>query len=116
MSILGARLWRLFAASIVALALQVAGTVQYFCHGMGRVVAKCCCPRTTTVQSTEDLCGSKIQARDCCERLERGDSAAPALRDRASSLEAPRYPNIHPDRVRNPPSTSPEDVEAGWSS
>lgn len=85
---LRARLWPVLAVLLLALPLRAAGGVQYFCHGMGRLMDKCCCPSATTVQRVErGGCGSKIKSRDCCERLERGsgDVATP-LRERASSV------------------------------
>lgn len=77
----------ILAALLIALPLRAAGGVQYFCHGMGRLMDKCCCPHATTVQSVGRAgCGSEIKSRDCCERLERASaSVATPLRERAWS-------------------------------
>src|SRR5688572_754649 len=88
MTALRARLLPILAVLLIALPLRAAGGVQYFCHGMGRLMDKCCCPHVSTVQSVGRAgCGSEIKARDCCERLESGSgNVATALRERASSV------------------------------
>jgi hypothetical protein len=53
---------------------------------MGRVVDKCCCPSPVAFTPTaiDASCGAKVQARDCCERLERASGdVAPVLREKA---------------------------------
>jgi AcrB/AcrD/AcrF family len=82
---LRARLLPLVAALLLALPLG-AGGVQYFCHGMGRVMDRCCCasPITQVPTASGADCGAKLQSRDCCERLERASgNAATALREKA---------------------------------
>jgi hypothetical protein len=82
---LRARLWPLLAALLLALPLG-AGGVQYFCHGMGQVVEKCCCssPATRISTAISGDCGAKLQAPDCCERLERASGdVSTALHDKA---------------------------------
>lgn len=84
---LRARLLPVLAALLVALPLRAAGGVQYFCHGMGRLMDKCCCPVRTVPVAQRLECGPELKSRDCCERLERGSSnLAPALRERVASV------------------------------
>jgi hypothetical protein len=82
---LQARVLPLVAALLLAWPLGARG-VQYFCHGMGRVVDKCCCPSAVT-RAPAALgagCGAKLQSRDCCERVEHASgNVATALREKA---------------------------------
>jgi hypothetical protein len=84
---LWARLLPLFTALLVALPLGVGGGASYvFCHGMGRVVDKCCCPSPAPAIPTAmgSSCGAKVQPRDCCERIEHASgNVAAAFREKA---------------------------------
>jgi hypothetical protein len=88
MTAIRARLLPVLAVLLVALPLGAAGGVQYFCHGMGRLMDKCCCPHASAKQTPAQVgCEDKIKSRDCCERLERvPGSVAGGLRERASSV------------------------------
>jgi hypothetical protein len=93
---LWARLLPLFAALLVALPGAGGGASFIFCHGMGRVVDKCCCPSgVTAVPAVRGAsCGAKVQPRDCCERVERASAnVAAAFHEKAglvASLPAAR--------------------------
>ena len=91
MAVLHPRILAMVAVLLLALPVGALGRVQYFCHGMARVMDECCCPRASTVQSVRPIeCNAKIRSRDCCERLERATSqAAPALRENAGSPGSP---------------------------
>jgi hypothetical protein len=76
-------------AVLVALPLGALGSAQYFCHGMGRLVDKCCCAPLPLGPSVNRAgCSAEIKSRDCCERLERASGEAiPALREKAGAVE-----------------------------
>jgi hypothetical protein len=73
---------------LVALPLGALGSAQYFCHGMGRVMDKCCCAPLLRGPSVNRAgCSAEIKSRDCCERLERASGEAiPALREKHGAL------------------------------
>jgi hypothetical protein len=104
------RLLPLLAALLVALPLRAGGTSYVFCHGMGRVVDKCCCPSAVTPAPTAmgASCGAKVQPRDCCERFEQASgSLAPASREKAGLVDfMPALSEAAPGLVRR--SRSPE--------
>src|SRR5690349_325511 len=118
---LWARLLPLLLALLLALPAGARGAVSFvFCHGMGRVVDKCCCPsRATAAPTMGSSCGAKIQPRDCCERIERASAnGLAASREKASvagSLQA-ALTDAFPILVRGstPPErfAVPEPVEA----
>lgn len=73
----------------MALPLGAVGGAQYFCHGMGRVVEKCCCAPLAAGPSVNRAgCGAEIKSRDCCERLDRASGEAiPAFREKSGAVE-----------------------------
>lgn len=82
------RLMPLVAALLLALPGAGGGAAYLFCHGMGRVVDKCCCPSTPTSASTHETCGAKVQAPDCCERVRLASgTAAAASREKAAGID-----------------------------
>jgi hypothetical protein len=92
MDVFRARSLALWVALLSALPVGVAGSVQYFCHSMGRLMDECCCtpadslriPNVTHVRG-----GSELRVLDCCQRLNRASSAAaPALRESTPSTGA----------------------------
>jgi hypothetical protein len=85
MSWLPSRLVPFFAALLLALPGVGHGAAYLFCHGMGRVVDKCCCPSVDRAPAAMDEgCGATVQAPDCCQRVEPGSgTAAAASRDKA---------------------------------
>lgn len=86
MASLARRLLPLFAALLLALPGVGHGAAYLFCHAMGRVVEKCCCPSTEARApgAKPDSCGAKVQAPDCCQRVEPGSgTVAAASREKA---------------------------------
>jgi hypothetical protein len=80
-----ARFMPLLAALLIALPLGATGGVQYFCHGMGRLMPRCCCPSGDVAAFARSGSGPRVESRPCCERLERASTAvAPSLREPAS--------------------------------
>lgn len=80
-----ARLMPLLAVLLIALPLGATGRAQYFCHGMGTLMPRCCCPTGDVAAFAPSDYGPRVESRPCCERLQRASTtAAPALRDPAS--------------------------------
>jgi hypothetical protein len=82
----------LLALLLVALPVVAAGGDQYFCHGMGRVMADACCCSSghARASATQTSRGPEIKARDCCERVEGGaNDSVVAVREAAPSVFSP---------------------------
>jgi hypothetical protein len=97
---LWARLMPFFAALLLALPGAGHGAAYLFCHGMGRVVDKCCCPATVASApgAKRDPCGAKVQAPDCCERVQPASGTATAASREKAGLDAsgPALPTASP--------------------
>jgi hypothetical protein len=90
MQALCTRLLPLFAALLLALPGAGRGAAYLFCHGMGRVVDKCCCPSAAAAAagSKHESCGAKVQAPDCCERIQPASGTATAAsREKAAGID-----------------------------
>jgi hypothetical protein len=118
---LWARLMPFFAALLLALPGAVHGAAYLFCHGMGRVVDKCCCPSTaaSAAPSKGETCGAKVQAPDCCERVQPASGTATAAsREKAAGIDGsiPALPTTSPTVVlrsdRFERDVVPEPIEA----
>lgn len=117
---LRARLLPLFAALLLALPGAGRGAAYLFCHGMGRVVDKCCCPSkvASAPAAEQDACGARVQAPDCCERVRTASAPVTAAsREKASADSfASALPATHPALVvrsdRFEHDVEPEPVEA----
>jgi hypothetical protein len=117
---LWARLMPLFAALLLASAGAGRGAAYLFCHAMGRVVDKCCCPSTVASAraAKRENCGAKVQAPDCCERVQPASGTATAASREKAGLDssAPALPTtsaviaLRPERFDR--DVVPEPIEA----
>lgn len=115
------RLMPFFAALLLALPGTGRGAAYLFCHGMGRVVDKCCCPSTAAFApaAKRENCGAKVQTPDCCERVQPASGTATAAsREKAAGFAGPLHalPTTNPVGVLRPEwferDVVPEPIEA----
>lgn len=86
------RLLPLLAALLLALPGAGRGAAYLFCHGMGRVVDKCCCPSKAASNAAlkHEACEATVRAPDCCERVQPASGAvAAASRENTAGIDGP---------------------------
>ena len=85
------RLLAVVAALLSVLPLSAAQGTQYFCRMMRQVTSACCCGPSHHAPGEHVVDhGPKLEAPDCCERVQKFEpAAAPALRDPSVHIPSP---------------------------
>jgi hypothetical protein len=84
------RMLRVLLAVVTLLAFTGGARAEYFCFGMQRTMARCCCAASTEHASANDPIPS-VDRAPCCERRIK-EATAPVGRLDASSHSVPKAP------------------------